>query len=82
MINTGELTIGTIPLGIDPENHALSATASWNGGLLPGFMSFDGVKFIFEPVKGVDQGSFYIQVILNDGYQDMTTPAIFKLTLN
>ena len=45
-------------------------------------MVFDGKTFELLPILGVDSGSFTIQIILNDGYQDMTTPAYFKFILN
>ena len=53
---------------MDPENNSVTAKATYNGGILPAFMLFDGQSFTIYPVRGVDFGSYNIQVILNDGY--------------
>ncbi len=52
----------------DPENQTTTASASYLGGVLPGFMSFNGTAFNLMPIKGVDEGSYEIKVLLNDGF--------------
>ena len=45
-------------------------------------MTFNGTAFMMEPHSPIDFGSFYIKLVLNDGYQDMIKPAIIKFTIN
>lgn len=41
-VNTGDVKTYTLPGFVDPENQPVTATASYQGGSIPGFMDFSG----------------------------------------
>ena len=47
---------------------SVTAAASYLGGPLPGFITFNGTAFQLNPLKGIDSGSYEIKVNLYDGF--------------
>lgn len=76
-MNAGDILTYCMPNWADAEGGTISATVS---GTLPGFASFNGTCFVYQPVVGTDGGSYNFAVVLSDGY--LSTNYNFKLIVN